>query len=117
MMRSQKVKTWAVCACLAGAENVLQAGQLAGCGKADTPKREELSAEESTDINVTLLTSVLECEDAVSEKIWASLKAEGVKDLDMVGIDGNTLYVTESDGTEYIVELSETNEVVKVTKA
>ncbi len=114
MMRSQKVKTWAVCACLAG---ILACTGLAGCGKADTPKREELSAEESTDINVTLLTSVLECEDAVSEKIWASLKAEGVKDLDMVGIDGNTLYVTESDGTEYIVELSETNEVVKVTKA
>lgn len=114
MMHFRKARTWAVCACLVFA---MSSTALTGCGKTKEPTREDLSAEESTDINVTLITSVLECKKDVGEKIWEALKAEGVKDIDMVGIEKNMLYVTDVDGIEYVVELSEKNEVVSVKKA
>ena len=63
-----------------------------------------------------LITNVLECSNMAGEKIWDALKAEGVKEIDMVGIDGKTLYVTDVDGTEYVVELSDGNEVISSKK-
>ena len=45
-----------------------------------------------------------------------ALKGEGAKEIDMVGIDGRTLYITDVDGTEYVVELSDNNEVVSSKK-
>ena len=63
-----------------------------------------------------LITNVLECSNETGEKIWDALKEEGAKEIDMVGIDGKTLYVTDVDGTEYVVELSDGNEVISSKK-
>ena len=109
----KKARTWAFCACLVC---TLSFTTLTGCGKANDSRKTEASAEESTDINVMLITNVLECSNDIGEKIWDALKAEGAKELDMVGIDGKTLYVTDVDGTEYVVELSDNNEIVSSKK-
>ena len=89
---------------------------LTGCGKANDSRKTETSVEETIDINVILITNVLECSNEDGEKIWEALKAEGAKEIDMVGIDEKTLYVTDIDGNEYIVELSDNNEVVNSNK-
>ena len=72
--------------------------------------------EETIDINVILITNVLECSNEDGEKIWEALKAEGAKEIDMIGIDGKTLYITDVDGTEYVVELFDSNEVMSSKK-
>jgi len=72
--------------------------------------------EETTDINIMLIINVLECSNEAGEKIWDALKEEGAKEIDMVGIDRKTLYVTDVDGTEYVIELSDNNEVVSSKK-
>ena len=87
-----------------------------GCGKANDSRKAEISAEETTDINVMLITNVLECSNDIGEKIWDTLKAEGAGEIDMVGIDGKTLYVTDVAGTEYVVELSDNNKVVSIKR-
>ena len=63
-----------------------------------------------------LITSALECSNETGEKIWEVLMAEGAGEIDMVGIDGKTLYVTDVDGIEYVVELSDGNEVISSKK-
>ena len=72
--------------------------------------------EETIDINVILITNVLECSNEDGEKIWDALKAEGAKEIDMIGIDGKTLYITDVDGAEYVVELFDSNEVMSSKK-
>ena len=109
----KKAGTWAFCACLVCA---LSSTTLTGCGKANDSRKTEASAEETTDINVMLITNVLECSNETGEKIWDALKEEGAKEIDMVGIDGKTLYVTDVDGTEYVVELSDSHEVISSKK-
>ena len=109
----KKARTWAFCACLVC---TLSSTTLTGCGKANDSRKTEASAEETTDINVMLITNVLECSNETGEKIWDALKEEGAKEIDMVGIDEKTLYVTDIDGNEYIVELSDNNEVVNSNK-
>ena len=102
-----------MCACLVCA---LSSATLTGCSKANDSRKTEASTEETTDINVMLIINVLECSNEAGEKIWDALKAEGVKEIDMVGIDGKTLYVTDVDGTEYVVERSDGNEVISSKK-
>ena len=63
-----------------------------------------------------LITNVLECNNGAGEKIWNALRAEGAKEIDMVVIDGKTLYITDVGGTEYVVELSDGNEVISCKK-
>ena len=89
---------------------------LTGCGKANDSRKTETSVEETIDINVILITNVLECSNEDGEKIWEALKAEGAKEIDMIGIDGKTLYITDVDGTEYVVELFDSNEVMSSKK-
>ena len=113
MVNLKKAGTWAFCACLVCA---LSSATLTGCSKANDSNKTEASAEETTDINVMLITSALECSDETGEKIWEALRAEGAGEIDMVGIDGKTLYVTDVDGTEYVVELSDNNEVVSIKR-
>ena len=102
-----------MCACLVCA---LSSATLTGCSKANDSRKTETSVEETIDINVILITNVLECSNEDGEKIWEALKAEGAKEIDMIGIDGKTLYITDVDGTEYVVELSDNNEVVSSKK-
>ena len=99
----KKARTWALCACLVCA---LSSATLTGCSKANDSRKTEASTEETTDINVMLIINVLECSNEAGEKIWDALKGEGAKEIDMVGIDGRTLYITDVDGTEYVIELS-----------
>ena len=113
MMNLKKAGTWAFCACLVC---TLSSATFMGCGKANDSRKAEASAEETTDINVMLITNVLECSNETGEKIWDALKEEGAKEIDMVGIDRKTLYVTDVDGTEYVIELSDNNEVVSSKK-
>ena len=113
MVNFKKAGIWAFCTCLVC---TLSSATLTGCGKANDSRKTETSAEESTDINVMLITNVLECSNDIGEKIWDALRAEGAKEIDMVGIDGKTLYITDVDGTEYVVELSDNNEIVSSKK-
>lgn len=113
MMNFKKEGTWAFCACLVC---TLSSATFMGCGKANDSRKAEASAEETTDINVMLITNVLECSNETGEMIWDALKEEGAKEIDMVGIDVKTLYVTDVDGTEYVIELSDNNEVVSSNK-
>ena len=81
----KKARTWAFCACLVC---TLSSATLTGCGKANDSRKTEVSAEETTDINVMLITNVLECSNEDGEKIWEALKAEGAKEIDMIGYYG-----------------------------
>ena len=103
-----------MCACLVCA---LSSATLTGCSKANDSRKTEASTEETTDINVMLIINVLECSNEKKKKIWDALKGEGAKEIDMVGIDGRTLYITDVDGTEYVIELSENDEVVNIRNA
>ena len=102
-----------MCACLVCA---LSSATLTGCSKANDSRKTEASPEETTDINVMLIINVLECSNEAGEKIWERLKEEGAEEIDMVGIDEKTLYVTDVDCTEYVVELSDGNEVISSQK-
>ena len=109
----KKAGIWAFCACLVC---TLSSATFMGCGKANDSRKTEASTEETTDINVMLIINVLECSNEAGKKIWDALKGEGAKEIDMVGIDGRTLYITDVDGTEYVIELSDNNEVVSSKK-
>ena len=109
----KKAGIWAFCACLVC---TLSSATFTGCGKANDSRKTETSVEETIDINVILITNVLECSNEDGEKIWEALKAEGAKEIDMIGIDGKTLYITDVDGTEYVVELFDSNEVMSSKK-
>ena len=76
MMNFKKVGIWAFCACLVC---TLSSATFTGCSKANDSRKTEASVEETTDINVMLITNVLECSNDIGEKIWAVLKAEGAK--------------------------------------